>query len=488
MAKKKAEKSLDELLEEALVKEGEEPYEVPWNWEWVKLGKLTNVVGGGTPKTTVKEYFENGNIEWITPADLSNYNGMYIGKGKRNITKLGLKKSSAKLLKKGSLLLSSRAPIGYVAIASNELCTNQGFKSFEASDALISEYGYWNLKFSKDLIESMGSGTTFREISGKKVALIPFPLPPLPEQKRIVKKLSSMLGRLKEAGELTQEAKDTFEERRAAILNKAFTGELTKKWRNENPDAELELSKIQEIEKKPFDIPAGWEWVYLEEVSELITKGSSPKWQGIKYTDDKSQVLFITSENVRDGYLELDKEKYLELEFNCKQKRSILKNGDVLLNIVGASIGRAAIFDVERVANINQAVSIIRLVDKRLNRYLNFYLNSAPAKRYYSESKVDVARANLSLKDVSNIPLPLPPFEEQREIVRILDKLLNHEDEARALIDMEEQIELIEKSILSKAFRGELGTNDPNDEPAIELLKKSLEGKAKTKSTKEKST
>jgi type I restriction enzyme S subunit len=101
---------------------------------------------------------------------------------------------------------------------------------------------------------------------------------------------------------------------------------------------------------------------------------------------------------------------------------------------------------------------------------------------------VDVARANLSLKDVSNIPLPLPPFEEQREIVRILDKLLNHEDEARALIDMEEQIELIEKSILSKAFRGELGTNDPNDEPAIELLKKSLEGKAKTKSTKEKST
>jgi hypothetical protein len=142
-----------------------------------------------------------------------------------------------------------------------------------------------------------------------------------------------MLGKLTEARELIREARETFEERRAAILNKAFTGELTKKWRQENPDAELELSKIQEIEKKPFDIPAGWEWVYLEEVSELITKGSSPKWQGIKYTDDKSQVLFITSENVRDGYLELDKEKYLELEFNCKQKRSILKNGDVLLNM-----------------------------------------------------------------------------------------------------------------------------------------------------------
>lgn len=218
--------------------------------------------------------------------------------------------------------------------------------------------------------------------------------------------------------------------------------------------------------------------MHLEKISELITKGSSPKWQGIKYTGDKSQVLFITSENVREGYLALDKEKYLELEFNYKQKRPILTNGDVLLNIVGASIGRAAIFDVERVANINQAVSIIRLVDKSLNRYLNFYLNSAPAKRYYSESKVDVARANLSLKDVSNIPLPLPPFSEQEEIVRILEKLLDHEDEARTLIDMEEQIDLLEKSILSKGFRGELGTNDPNDEPAIELLKRSLKEKA----------
>jgi len=175
----------------------------------------------------------------------------------------------------------------------------------------------------------------------------------------------------------------------------------------------------------------------------------------------------------------MDQEKYLELEFNRKQKRSILRNGDVLLNIVGASIGRAAIFDVEKAANINQAVSIIRLIDKRLNRYLNFYLNSASAKRYYSESKVDVARANLSLKDVSNIPLPLPSFEEQKEIVRILEKLLDHEDEARALIDMEGQIDLVEKSILSKAFRGELDTNDTNDEPAVELLKRSLKEKAK---------
>ena len=258
MAKKRTEKSLDQMLKEALVKEDKQPYAVPGNWVWVKLGKLTNVVGGGTPKTTVSEYWENGDIGWITPADLSNYNGIYIGMGKRNISRLGLEKSSAKILTKGSILLSSRAPIGYVAIASNELCTNQGFKSFEASDALIPEYGFWNLKFSKDLIESMSSGTTFREISGKRAAQIQFPLSPLSEQKRIVIKLSSMLGKLNEAHELIWEAKETFEERRAAILNKAFTGELTKKWRDENPDVKTISTENDEIENKPYKIPSNW--------------------------------------------------------------------------------------------------------------------------------------------------------------------------------------------------------------------------------------
>ena len=472
MAKKKPEKSLDELLKEALVKEDEQPYEVPGNWVFTKLGSIcTKPQYGWTTKAK-----QEGDVYLVRTTDITSdnldwQNVPYCSEVPKDLSKDLLKEDDIVRSRAGSIGVSyliekpKKAVFASYLIRFNPIINKKYVYLFLKSPI------YWSS------ISEKSSGIALPNINATKLGEIRFPLPPLPEQKRIVQKLSSMLGKLKEAKELIQEAKETFEERRAAILNKAFTGELTKKWRDENPDVELELSKMQEIEKKPFDIPSSWKWVRLEEISELITKGSSPKWQGIKYTDDKSQVLFITSENVRDGYLELDKEKYLELEFNYKQKRSILTNGDVLLNIVGASIGRAAIFDVEKVANINQAVSIIRLIDKRLNRYLNLYLNSASAKQYYSESKVDVARANLSLKDVSNIPLPSPPFEEQKEIVRILEKLLDHEDGARALIDMEEQIDLLEKSILSKAFRGELGTNDPSDEPAIDLLKRSLKEK-----------
>ena len=108
---------------------------------------------------------------------------------------------------------------------------------------------------------------------------------------------------------------------------------------------------------------------------------------------------------------------------------------------------------------------------------MNYLLNSEFAKNYYSQNKVDVARANLSLSDVANIPIPLPPLEEQKEIVRILDRILCNEDKSKELIDLEEHIDLLEKSILSKAFRGELGTNNPEDEPAIKLLERILEEK-----------
>ena len=281
MGKKSEDKNTKSLLQEALINEEEQPHEIPKNWLWVRIGKIANVIGGGTPKTTEKKYFENGDVAWITPADLSKYDRIYISRGERNITRLGLENSSARLLKKNSVLLSSRAPIGYVAIAENELCTNQGFKSFEPTEAFISHYCYWYLKASKDLVESMASGTTFKEISGSKTAQIPFPLPPLPEQKRIVEKLESMLGKLKDARELILEARDTFEKRRAAILHKAFTGELTKKWREENRDIEsvdLLLKRIvdqrnEEAKGKTkktkgivfldstYNVPNCWKWV-----------------------------------------------------------------------------------------------------------------------------------------------------------------------------------------------------------------------------------
>ena len=156
--------------------------------------------------------------------------------------------------------------------------------------------------------------------------------------------------------------------------------------------------------------------VTLGELSELITKGASPCWQGFSYTDDSSQTLFITSENIREGYIDLSSPKYIEDGFNEKQRRSVIRKGDFLINIVGASIGRAAQFNLDCKANMNQAAALVRVKDNRIkNKYLLIYLNSDRAKRMYDSMKSDTGRANLSLQDISDLNILLPAVDKQIE-------------------------------------------------------------------------
>lgn len=160
-------------------------------WKTVKLGDIGRIVGGATPSTKDLENY-NGNIAWITPKDLSVFHGRYISCGERNITKKGLKSCSAQILPKNSVLFSSRAPIGYIAIAANELCTNQGFKSIIPNSNTDYLFLYYLLRYNKDKIESMGSGTTFKEVSGSTMRNIEVSVPGLETQKKIAKILSSL--------------------------------------------------------------------------------------------------------------------------------------------------------------------------------------------------------------------------------------------------------------------------------------------------------
>ena len=167
------------------------PYEkLPKGWAWCRLGDIGEIIGGGTPSTSIEEYW-NGEISWITPADLSNYSDKYIAQGKRNITQLGLDNSSAKLIPKGSILFSTRAPIGYVVIADRPLSTNQGFKSLSLSINMSEEFVYYFLLAEKERIKLLASGTTFQELSASAFGKILIPLPPLQEQHRIVEKIES---------------------------------------------------------------------------------------------------------------------------------------------------------------------------------------------------------------------------------------------------------------------------------------------------------
>ena len=154
-------------------------------WKTVKLGELGTIVGGATPSTRKHENYDNGTIAWITPKDLSNHNERFISRGERNITETGLKGCSAQLMPKHSVLFSSRAPIGYVAIAANELCTNQGFKSIVPNSKTDYLFLYYLLRYNKNKIEHLGSGTTFKEVSGSVMRNIEVRVPPLDVQRRI---------------------------------------------------------------------------------------------------------------------------------------------------------------------------------------------------------------------------------------------------------------------------------------------------------------
>ena len=168
------------------------PFDIPSTWTFVRLKHIGMVIGGGTPKTNIPSYWD-GEIPWLTPADLSGFKAIYISSGARKITQLGLEASSAQLMPTGTVLYSSRAPIGYTAIAANPIATNQGFKSVVPYNTSMSEYIYYCLKARTAEIEQRSTGTTFKEISGSAMAEIIIPLPPLVEQQFICSKLKAII-------------------------------------------------------------------------------------------------------------------------------------------------------------------------------------------------------------------------------------------------------------------------------------------------------
>jgi type I restriction enzyme S subunit len=169
------------------------PFEIPDSWEWVRLNGIGEIIGGGTPKTEKSENWTNGNIPWLTPADMKNVVGKYVARGERNITEYGLNNSSTRMIPENAIIDSSRAPIGYIAIASNPLCTNQGFKSVVLYYTAVVQYIYYSLIQRTSEIQSRASGTTFKETSGSEFGQTLVPIPPLAEQARIVTRIEKLL-------------------------------------------------------------------------------------------------------------------------------------------------------------------------------------------------------------------------------------------------------------------------------------------------------
>lgn len=460
MAKKK-EKTLEEKLQEALVPENQWPYILPENWCWTRLGKITNVVGGGTPSSSKKEYYDNGTIPWLSPADLSGYSDIYISRGQKNITELGLSKSSARLMPKDTVLLSSRAPIGYVAIASNSISTNQGFKNFLPSDAFYSRFLYWYLKSSKSLLESYASGTTFLELSGSKASMVEFPLPPLPEQKRIVHRIESLFAKLDEAKEKIQQVLDGAEMRKVAILHKAFTGELTKNWRKENGISE-----------------DSWVEYTLQSVCTMkITDGTH---KTPTYSDKENGVVFLSAKDITSGEINWENTKYITSELHKElYSRLAPQINDILLAKNGTT-GVAALVKEDKVFDIYVTLALLRPnVEIVIPEYLLNIINSPLCKVQFNENLTGIGVPNLHLRDIKDVKIKVPSISEQEIISDKVEMLLANEGMVtKNCLKQIEVIDTMKKSILAKAFRGELGKNNPTEDSALNLLKEVLQDKS----------
>ena len=195
---------------------------IPKGWEIKSIGKIGNVVGGGTPSTSIEEYW-GGDIPWVTPADLSNYSYTFIKAGVKNITTLGLEKSSAKMLPQNTVLLSSRAPVGYVAIAANPICTNQGFKSVVCDTNMVEPYYlYFVLKSNRSLLEQYATGATFPELSASTFRKIKFLIPEISIQKSFANALKDIF---KLSADLVEQNKCLMKQR-DMLLPRLMSGKL----------------------------------------------------------------------------------------------------------------------------------------------------------------------------------------------------------------------------------------------------------------------
>lgn len=488
MAKKK-EKTLEEKLQEALVPENQWPYMLPENWCWTYVEFIADKIKRGkSPKYVEKSLFpvfaqkcnqKDGTIalekaRFLNPdmaSKISDYVFLREDDIVINSTGTGTLGRVGFIRKKDMLGYKQILPDSHVTTVRGMFCVNKS-------------YLYMFLKMKQAYLELQGSGSTNqKELRPDSIGTIEFPLPPLLEQKRIVHRIESLFAKLNEAKEKIQQVLDGAEMRKAAILHKAFTGELTKTWRRENnitttDDVNREkLSKECEEYEIPYEIPDEWRWVTFNEVCTFIGSGVTPKGGQAVYTD--SGIPFIRSQNVLNGKLDLSDVAYISDEINEKMKRTQIIGGETLLNITGASIGRSCYVPQEQsVGNVNQHVCILRFKNY-INGYIpQLWLNSPKMQEFINFNQVGQTRQALNFKQIRGIYFPLPPLQEQLEMVRIIKYEINKLDVVcNSLANLAVRIDTMKKSILAKAFRGELGTNNPTEDSALNLLKEVLQDK-----------
>ena len=438
---KKKENALttEERLAQALVPENEQPYQVPENWCWVRLPETFENHTDSKKKVQQKTYLEDGKLAVVDQGQ--DLVGGYTDD--ENMAYCG----SFPVVIFGD---HTRC-IKYIDFPFAQGA--DGVKVLKPKNFYIPRAFYYSLQAVD--IPSMGYRRHFPLFDQYAM-----PVPPLPEQQRIVDRIESLFAQLDEAKEKAQTVLDSFETRKAAILHKAFTGELTAKWRAEH-GVGMESWQTDEISDR-FDVVGG------------IQKKPSR-------TPKDNPVPYLTVANVFRNRIDFSEIRYFEV-FEGELEKLKLEAKDILVvegNGSGNEIGRCAMWKGELPICIHQNHIIrLRATDcDTLPEYALYFLNSDTGKRIMRErAKTTAGLFNLSTGKIKTIPIPFASLREQTEIVRILDSIFAKEQQAKEAAEaVLEQIDLLKKSILARAFRGELGTNDPAEESAVELVKRMIE-------------
>lgn len=457
MPKKKTALTIEERLQQALVPAEEQPYEVPENWVWVRLGSLAQDMADGPFGSNLKtEHYTNNKEVRIIQLSNIGENG-WREDNKKYTTFEHAKVIARSKVEAGDIVIAKMMPAGRAII-----CPSYEQQYVLSSDAVkfvpnsLVDNNFCckgiNSHFFQTLVQENTQGITRARTSIKKLKGYPFPLPPLSEQQRIVERIEELFAKLDEAKERLQEVADSFAVRKAAILHKAFTGELTKQWRRENgvSDESWEESNFGKftVSQYGYTEKAHWEKV-------------GPK--------------FLRITDIQDNKVDWDEVPWCPID-EAGMKQYAVQIGDIMIARTGATTGKSYLIcdDVEAVF----ASFLIRLkvVDKNLDyNYLYGYMQSEDYWRQITDFSSGIAQPGVSANKLKQIKFKCPSLPEQHEIVRLIDDLLARERAAQQAAEQAlASIDLMKKSILARAFRGELGTNKASEASALELLRQVL--------------
>ena len=378
----------------------------------VRLGDVCTVVSGSTPKTSVDEYW-NGDVKWITPAEL-DADSYYIHDSVKHITERGRTKTGLSYMPVGTVILSSRAPIGKTAILGCEMCCNQGFKNLICTDRIFNEYLYHFLRAKTNYLNSLGRGATFKELSKGIVENVLIPLPAIEEQHHI----ADLFASVEELIQTKKQQLDLFDE--------------------------LVKSRFVELFG---DMAHSGNKICLEEISDFVTVGIA---NSATHAYADSGIVMLRNQNIKENHLDENDLIYITPDFAQKYGSKQLAENDILVIRTGYP-GVACLVPKKYEGCQTFTTLIVRLKDSTLAHanYVCHYINSSFGKNYVEQSKVGVAQQNFGAKALAKMPIVIPSMELQEQFAKFVEQT----DKSKLAVQLSiAELEELKKSLMQKYF------------------------------------